>query len=111
MVGLWLRQRRESLDLSQEDIAVQLQTLGFEVSRSMVSHWENDRYHLPLNDVRFMKAIAQVFKISLADLLMALGYDVSEPDAQVSLNWKERQAIEAWRRGDRAEAARIILSD
>lgn len=110
MIGSWLRERREFLDLSQEDIAAQLQTMGFEVSRSMVSHWENDRYHLPLNDVRFMKAIAKVFRISLIDLLAAVGYDLAEPDIQMALSWKERQAIEAWRRGDRVEAIRIISS-
>jgi transcriptional regulator with XRE-family HTH domain len=109
MVGEWLRQRRESLDLSQKDITAQLQTRGCEVSQSMVSHWENGRYNLPLSDVPFMKAIAKVYRVSLIDLLMAVGYDLSDTDVPMTLSWKERQAIEAWRRGDREGAIKIII--
>lgn len=108
MVGSWLRQRREYLNLSQKELTAQLQTMGFEVSQSMVSHWENGRYNLPLDDVSFMKAIAKVYRVGLVDLLMSVGYDLSEADVQMTLSWKERQAIEAWRRGDRVEAIRII---
>ena len=107
----WLKQRREELKLSQEDMAARLQLEGLNVSRSMVSHWENGRYNLPVDDASAMRVLAKVLQVTVSDLLVSVGYDAADSDLQIKLSLKERQAIEAWRRGDITGVMKIIISE
>jgi|SRR6185369_14132781 len=106
-VNDWLKERREFLRLSQEDLARRLQVAGLDVTRATVSHWETGRYNSPLESARAIRALADALEVSVTELLTAAGWDLYSGD----LSPKERQAVTAWRRGDRARAAQIILND
>jgi len=76
----WLRKRREELDLSQEEVASRLQVAGLNVGRSTISHWERGRYNPPLEDASFRQALANILRLSIADLLMRAGYEIADDD-------------------------------
>src|SRR4051794_30304523 len=77
MSNSWIKERREVLGLSQDELVAQLQTAGLDVTRATVSHWETGRYSSPLDSARSIVILADVLKISLADLLKVVGHDVS----------------------------------
>jgi transcriptional regulator with XRE-family HTH domain len=72
----WLRQRREQLHINQEELAARLQLAGFDIARSSISHWENDRFKPPFNDPEFTKAFASVLKLSVNSMLKQAGYEI-----------------------------------
>ena len=77
-MGNWLRQRREQLHLSQEDVISKLQLLGINVSRSSLSNWENNKFNPPLEDTEFRNALAQVLMLSMSELLTNAGYEIND---------------------------------
>lgn len=77
MANNWIRERRNKLDISQEELATQLQIAGFDVTSGSISHWENDRHDPPLTNPDFRKALAQALKISIPNLLSSAGFEVS----------------------------------
>lgn len=62
--------------MNQEDLAARLQVEGIDVTRSAVSHWENGRYQIPLDDPNVRRAIAKVLRINIRTLLKFAGYEV-----------------------------------
>jgi transcriptional regulator with XRE-family HTH domain len=89
MVGMkadWLKTRREQLQISQEELSNRLQALGINTSRATVSHWETDRYNIPLDNAEFRQALATVLRLSIVDLLIAAGFEIqSKKDFYVDL--------------------------
>jgi len=75
---LWLKQRRKQLGISQEELAAKLQLAGFETSEKSVSHWENGRYSMPLDDATFRNALALSLRMSVYEILVAAGYEVDD---------------------------------
>lgn len=102
----WIRQRREALKLSQDDLAARLQIAGLDVTRAAVSHWENGRYSSPLDTAIAIKALADALEVTIGELLAQIGYE-----ANGELTSKERQVINALRRGDKIEAIRLISNE
>ena len=101
MRGERIVERRKALDLSQEALADMAHT-----DQKAVSAYENNRRD-PTGDT--VAALARSLETS-SDYLLGLTDDPTphvEPDG---LNSIERAAILARRRGDLAEAARLILS-
>lgn len=78
--NLWLKDRRERLHLSQEELASRLQVEGFDLTRATVSHWENGRYQPPLNDAAFRRSLAKILRISIKDMLISAGYEVDQDE-------------------------------
>ncbi len=74
----WIRERRGELHITQEELAARLQLAGLDVTRATVSHWENGRHALPLENPIYAKAIADALKLSVRDVLILAGYDVSQ---------------------------------
>lgn len=74
----WIRQRREELGLTQDELTAKLQTEGLDVSRSSLSHWEVGRVNPPLKDEPSRRAIARALKLSVKEVMKRSGYDVSE---------------------------------
>lgn len=70
----WLKQRRLKLNINQEDLAARLVVEGHDVSRSMISHWENGKNKLPLHDSAFRQALAKSLRMTEADILREAGY-------------------------------------
>jgi transcriptional regulator with XRE-family HTH domain len=77
MTNNWIKEQRENLGMSQDELAAQLQAAGLDVTRATVSHWETGRYSSPLDNARDIIILANVLKISVADLLKVAGYEVS----------------------------------
>lgn len=78
MKSNWLRDFREYLDLSQEELVARLQIEGFDVSRAMLSHWETGRNPPPLEKPEFRLALSRALRVSIPEILAAAGYELSE---------------------------------
>ncbi len=74
----WLRARREELHLSQEELSARLQVAGLNISRATVSHWETERYNIPLDNPELRHVLANILRMNIADMLLAAGYEISE---------------------------------
>ena len=72
----WLKQLRESLGMRQEEFAARLQIEGLDITRAAVSHWENGRYQIPLENPDYRRAIAKVLRIDIRTMLKLAGYEV-----------------------------------
>jgi transcriptional regulator with XRE-family HTH domain len=75
----WLRNLREKQHINQEELASLLQLEGVDVTRATVSHWENERHHVPLADAKVRRALSRILQVSIAELLIAAGYEIGEP--------------------------------
>lgn len=96
-----LRELRQKHGLSQEGLAVQIGVRGQQIWR-----YENGS-QLPNADVVARLAIALG---TSADYLLGLADNPSPMKASEELSHQEKQALAAWRRGDRLEAIRLIAS-
>lgn len=74
----WLRQRRDELGLTQDEMIARLQVEGVEVSRATLSNWENGVHYPPLKDEKARAGIARALKLSVKELMKRSGYDVTE---------------------------------
>lgn len=77
----WLKQRRDELRLTQDELAARLQLAGLDVSRSAVSHWEKGRDNPPLSDVNARRAIADALDLTVGELLLLAGYSMEDEQA------------------------------
>lgn len=73
----WLKRQRERINISQSDLVRALRDAGFEVSQSSVSHWETGKFNLPLEDVRFRRALANALQMTIPELLTMAGYEIN----------------------------------
>lgn len=101
MRGDRLRALREAQGLTQEELAL-------EVGSSEPQIW---RYEKSENEPRadVLMRIAQFFNVS-ADYLLGLT-DNSAMNINSELKAQEAAALDAWRRGERFEAIRVIVED
>ena len=96
-----LRERRLMFGMSQEELASHANT-----DQKRISKYENGQSDATGDT---LEALAKALNTS-TDWLLGLSAD---PNAQIEergLALKERQAIAAWRRGDVAEAVKIIVN-
>jgi transcriptional regulator with XRE-family HTH domain len=63
-----LKQRREELGLSQEELAKALQLEGLDISRAAISAWESERNRSPLDNIEEFMVLAKVLKIDVSEL-------------------------------------------
>ena len=59
-----LRRLRKAAGLTQAMAVAQLQLLGFDISREILSQMENGRYNVP---VSLLKALKQIYKVPSYD--------------------------------------------
>lgn len=72
---MWLRERRKQIGiLTLEELATLIQLEGIQLSPSSLSHYENERRGIPLEDDRFRSVLAKVLKLSEPELLSLAGY-------------------------------------
>lgn len=74
----WIKNRREVVGISQEELAARLQRNGFDISRATVGHWEQDKYLPPLGNPQFCKIMADILLVSVKELLALAGYDLAD---------------------------------
>ena len=72
----WFRSYRDRSGLSQEELVARLQLAGIDISRGTLSNWETGRVSIPLGDRDLRWALANVFRLSVPDLLKAAGYEI-----------------------------------
>lgn len=84
MKRTWLVHLREKQKFTQAGLANQLQLEGYEISPGAISHWENGRYDLPMDDDRFRNLLAGIFKITPAELLAAAGYETQAKHSEAA---------------------------
>lgn len=72
----WMRDRRDSLGITQEDLAARLQLRGYDVGRGSISHWESGRYRPPMDDTLFVEALADALQLDVPTVLRMSGYAV-----------------------------------
>ncbi|MCE7947231.1 MAG: XRE family transcriptional regulator [Chloroflexi bacterium CFX4] len=99
MRGDRIRDRRIQLGLSQEDLAEMIKA-----DQKRISKYENAQSGVTSDT---LTALARALKTS-ADYLLGLTDDPEPPDDELKI--EEHQALNAWRRGDKIEAIRIISS-
>lgn len=80
----WLKYKREKVGLNQEELAAQLQLVGFEFTRGTISHWETDRHKPPLENPEFRKALAKILKTTPSSLLKIAGYEITTEFSEVA---------------------------
>lgn len=94
----WLKDRREELELSQEELAARLQVDGINISRSGVSAWETGRNNPPLEEETFRKALAHALRLSVHELLIRAGFETlsskQSREAEIAANLIDRMPAE-----------------
>lgn len=73
----WLKERREALGLSQEELTARLQIEGVNVTRGSLSNWETERHKPPLDDPQFRIALSNALKMSVKEIMKRSGYDIT----------------------------------
>lgn len=63
-IGPNLKRLRKAAGLTQAMAVAQLQLLGFDISREILSQMENGRYNVP---VSLLKALKQIYKVPSYD--------------------------------------------
>lgn len=71
MVGRLIRERREELRITQEDLGIAITLHGFNVSRSTISSWELERCHFPVRIKEARLALARALKLSEEEIAKA----------------------------------------
>lgn len=81
----WLKQLREEVHLTQDELAARLQLEGIKkVSRSAVSNWEAGERSVPLREPEFVKALASILRISEPQLMLMAGYSVGSKHTEMA---------------------------
>lgn len=103
----WLETRIKELDITQDELAAQLQLEGLKTSRSTVSAWVTGRNNVPLKNPQTRKALAKALKLSVKDLLRLAGYETEgtkhTKEAELAADLIDQMSVE-----DRHKALRIL---
>lgn len=80
---MWLKELRNSVNITQEDLAARLQSAGFNYSRSTINNWENKRGMPPIDDPKFAESLAWALRVKVPTLLKAAGFDIKSQHTEV----------------------------
>lgn len=93
----YIRERRRAIGLNQEELAHRLQKHGFNITRASVGHWETGRYNAPVEDPKFINALAKSLEIDTIQLLIGLGYylgDETATEIQIAIQLLDKMTPE-----------------
>lgn len=109
-VGNYLRARRLTLHITQEELARRLASYGFEYSASNMAWWETGRSKPPLDEPPFIEALARALETSVSELISALGiYLTTGKDDPIQYSAYDREIIAAARKGDTRRVMELVL--
>lgn len=80
----WMRDRRQELRLTLEDVAQRLQLEGVSYTAASVGHWETGKRSVPMHDLAFVHALARVLKLDVPTVLRLSGYPVAARYSELS---------------------------
>ena len=89
----WLRQRRESLKITQEQLAERLSAGGMPITKAAISKWEMGKTPLPLQTPENRKLIAAALELRISELLVMAGYEIDKdlsPQARLIADMYDR---------------------
>lgn len=72
-LGSFIRQRRDELNMSQQDLATRLTLLGHTTLKASVGHWERGRNDPPLMDAEFRSALAHALQMDVTEMMVRMG--------------------------------------
>ena len=75
-----LQLRKQELNLSLEEIASNLTSHGYEVTKSAVGYWSTGERSPKLGQKKVRDAIAAVLQIDVNEMMNMLGFTISEDD-------------------------------
>lgn len=81
----FFNQRINELNVTQSDVARELNLLGYGITRAAVSAWATGRRVPDIRNPKFRRALAKVLQVDTVTLLKQLGYAVDHghsPEAQ-----------------------------
>lgn len=81
---MWLKDLRKQAGITQEDLAARLQTMGFDYSRSSINNWERNGNPAPMDDPRFVRALARALKTSPPMLLKSAGFELEAKHSEIA---------------------------
>lgn len=79
-----MRDRREELRLTLDDVAARLQLEGVSYTAASVGHWETGRRNPPMHDSQFVEALSKVLKVDVSTVLRLSGFPVSARYSEMS---------------------------
>lgn len=110
-VGVYLKNRRKTLNLTQEDLSGRLASYGHKYAVSTIGWWETGRGLPPLNDPLFIEALAVSLEVSVNSLLQNLGIYISGAAIkEADLTPAERELLDSYRSGDFQNLMRIVAN-
>lgn len=72
----WMKQRRELLGITQDQLGERLAERGLHVTKGAISKWEIGRSPLPLTTPENRRALAEALEMSISELLIHAGYEI-----------------------------------
>lgn len=69
----FMRQRRNDVGLTQAELAERLTRLGYAAASSTVGGWETENKNPPIDDPKFVTALANVLKTTRVSIYKAAG--------------------------------------
>jgi len=107
-IGDYIRNQRNALDITQEDLANRLAERGHKFAKSTIGWWEKGRSIPPIHESSFMAALASSLEVTLSSLVEGVGlYDTRVESNDLSP--LEEELIAAYRSGDVEKVMRITL--
>ena len=80
-IGQFIRQRRNSQQLTQADLAQQLGDYGQKrYNPSTIAYWEKGKTMPPIDDPQFVKVIAKILGVTEGAVLEAAGFALQDSD-------------------------------
>ena len=81
----WLKQLREEVGITQDDLAARLQLEGIKkVSRSAIANWESHIGNVPLRNPEFVRALSSILRITETQLMLMAGYTVGAKHTELA---------------------------
>jgi len=74
----WLKQRREALQITQEQLAERLSAGGMPLTKAAISKWEVSKAPLPLQTPENRRLIADALELTILELLILDGYEIQD---------------------------------
>lgn len=69
----FLLKRKEELGLSLSEIETQFNLRGYSITKSSIAHWTTGMRKPPIKDRRFLEVLADIYKMSVPELLAGMG--------------------------------------
>ncbi len=64
-IGQYIRNQRNTLQITQDELAARLASHGHKFAKSTIGWWETDRSIPPIHETKFMAALAASLEVTL----------------------------------------------